>query len=138
MKLLFAFFALLFLLACEDTAPSDTALREENSENTPYALIQQDLQGIWKRIDYPHGTIEFKGSEVKVTEGEGGIEAPTFEAYVISNNCASNDPNRVQATKAAFYIRRLEENYCELMRLEGTQLTLSDVSGTYEIIYKKQ
>lgn len=141
--LLLPFFILIMLLSCESTPQNPTSVEETpttapSEKKHDYSNIKAALQGTWKRVDYPYGTIVFRGQEVKIEAGEGVVEPATFEPYEIANSCAEDQADRAAAMMEKFYLLQLEGKYCSVIQLEGQTLRLSENKGTYSIVYEKQ
>ena len=125
-------FLLLLLTACDfytGTADStDTTAPDTNTEQPAPSQTTFDagnyinqLQGTWKRTSYPYGTVQFQGRQVKYNEGEGMVEAPSFEDFEIAGNCPyTNVRESVSAGEA--YLAMGDANSCTKLTLEGDQL----------------
>ena len=118
-----------------DTVPAlDTSTSENvqakiqpHSQPSEYAEFSAALQGAWERVDYPFGTVEFKGNQVKLTAGEGAVEPAKFEDFKIADECP--DSIDAQASALAYDFLVVADKRCEPIKINGSKLTL-DYSGT--------
>jgi len=87
-------FTILILILISCNSKKSKSIETDEIETTyietdNLSQYEKQLQGLWKRVSYPYGIIEFKDKQVKFIDGEGSAETPQFKDYFISKTCAS-------------------------------------------------
>lgn len=126
----YLFIVLLALLTACGPGPESTDTTSSDNNTEPLAPDEMtfdagkyinQLQGTWKRTTYPYGTVQFQGRQVKYDEGEGMVEAPSFEPYEIADNCPYTNERESVSTGEA-YLAIGDDKSCTKLTLEGDQL----------------
>ena len=141
--------SLLLALACGDSTGNDPAAETDApsvAANTPprdapYTDIEPEeafattLQGRFRRVDYPHGTIEVEGRQIKVTPGEGAVEPATFENYELARSCPRGG---AAAVPGAYYVIYGDGQRCDAFVMRGDTLQLVLPEGQGRISYLRE
>lgn len=131
-----------FTLACNPasekkesiTLGKEQKVQKEQNENENYNELKNKLQGVWKRTDYPFGTITIIDSKIKNDVGEGQLNEPNFTSFKIVDTCSDVMVNKKDMS-AYFYYK--ESEVCEYFEISNDTLKLSDVQRSFTIFYKK-
>lgn len=140
-----------------DTVATDTSSSDSNSINTDTVILNSDkanqnqqetplqssefaefkaaLQGSWKRVDYPFGTVEFDKNQVKFTAGEGAVEPAVFEDFKISDECPDNIDADASALAYDFLV--VDGKRCNPIRLNDNKLSLTFVGADKATEYER-
>ncbi len=107
----------------------------ENTEDITKFLTE--LQGTWKRVDYPFSTLTYKESKQKLIS-EGMVEEPRFLDFEISKNCKYADEANVMLEPNEFIQITPTFEACELIKVYGDTLQIAPLDRTYKITYARQ
>lgn len=119
----------------------DNNMQADENQSKPQAQYSNftqfatALQGTWKRVDYPYGTVEFKGNEVKFTAGEGAIKPAEFEGFMISDECPATIEGQHSASAYDFLVVANER--CNPIKINDNQLTLQYSESDTGVQYKR-
>ena len=103
-----------YLIACgPGPEQPDQSVTDADVEDNPSVI------GVWERLSYPYGTIEFRRDSVRFVPGEGLAEEPEFQAYTLAASCP--DGGRVAAD---FSVVVPVPEGCYPVRLRGDTLRI--------------
>jgi len=123
--------------ACGDEAqPTDPyagqAARTQSSSTLPatdsvvdIVDFQARLQGSYRRINYPYGTIQVSGNMMKIEPGEGLPEPAVLQSYQVASSCKGIHPSSEGPTDRNTQYVIFENGSCERLWRHGDTLSLA-------------
>ena len=132
----------LLLFSCKEEnkemiTNEETVLEDINEKTTDTSRFQTQLQGTWKRVDYPFSTYEFQGSTAKLIS-EGQYEQPQFDPYQLATNCPFADEFNGKLKSGEMIITHPKFEACEIISLRNDTLITRDMKRSYKIVYTRQ
>jgi hypothetical protein len=114
-----------------------TAMNNVELGSTDLKSFHTDLQGDWKRVDYPYGTYEFKGDSVKHVS-EGMARQPQFKPFFLADNCPFADSAVARLkVEEVVYVDPIDQ-VCQRLRVRNDSLFISNMEESYTIVYERQ
>ncbi|BAO56383.1 hypothetical protein [Nonlabens marinus] len=125
-KKLFAFSIAVFLFAsCKKQDPDSVSHEsgtfeldstEEFEGTVDASMFLAELQGTWKRVDYPFSTLVIQESTEKLIS-EGMAEEPSFIDFELSMNCRYADEAHVELESKEFIKMTPFYEACEFIKV---------------------
>ncbi len=119
----------------QENQPVDTVAVSTVEKNESETL-QYQLQGTWKRVDYPYSRYEFKENTAKLVS-EGQAEEPQFNPYTLTIDCPYGDVT-VDVRDGELILGNARFESCETVRIENDTLKIGGVDREYVIQYVKK
>lgn len=152
MKMLIAsVYIVLLLAACTPTKKTDENTESKQEEkveiSTPETNVDlpataftdadgllEVLQGNWTRTSYPYGTLEIKGEQIKITEGEGNTKPAEFQNFKFADVCPYAT-NAVDEGSYLDYMVMENEKTCTSIKLQNDTLAIQLTNDSEGIKY---
>jgi len=107
-----------------DSMPLETPIINKKNKALNDQAFSKALEGVWNRTSYPFGSLEFKDHTVKITEGEGIIQAPEFKNYFFADVCPFSNFEKDDASFLDFLVLEEDED-CYSIKFKNDTLSIS-------------
>ncbi|KQC33523.1 hypothetical protein AAU57_09490 [Nonlabens sp. YIK11] len=98
--------------------------------------MKNQLQGTWKRVDYPYSTYEFKGNTAKLIS-EGQYEEPQFDPYELSTSCRFADEFNTELASDELVLTNPIFEACSIVSVRRDTLRITDLERSFVIEYAR-
>ncbi|WP_116107215.1 hypothetical protein [Lewinella sp. IMCC34191] len=114
---------------------SETVPLSDVPETVP---VEADpLFGTWRRLSYPHGSIQVKPDSLKFAVGEGLAEPARFQAYRVTDTCPFVRAVPPRPTGVQYLVTPDNES-CSAFTLSGDTLMMYYPPGNEAVTYVRE
>lgn len=113
----------------------DVAEKDQNKAADTDGFLAA-LQGEWERTTYPHGTVIFKGNQVKFVAGEGEANPPQFQNFRLADACPYSDSKDKPGNYLDFMVLKGTKE-CNSVKINGDTLSVAFTAQEPGIVYTR-